>query len=352
MSGKTARAKLHDLIDQGAHNWSDPEYKPLLSPARTAAWKFCVRNYGFRYTKRLGAPGTEYPPVPLIQGALWHAMAAAEDQGYHIPTALAEAAVDIRNGPTYRIEWSPTIDYLVQEMQGKWLRDYRAATRLDPMHHDIISVEKTYVAEWDKFIMLTIPDKVIRVLSDSSIWIVERKSTSRDDSGWHNKWPGNPQTTAEVVVVEKALGEPVAGVYIEPVVVTRKRNQTWDFPYPQPINNFTIYPWRAIDKTPIIRQAWLDYVNDVVDDMRSRDGNPDRLWAPNLVNCELCDYQPYCNGRKQLHDPLDGLIPLSEDRIGKLLSRERIAAGLSPTLLSRLAAQGALALKDIPDPAK
>ena len=195
-------------------------------------------------------------------------------------------------------------------------------------------LEQPLEVEFPTFVLHTSPDKVIRHRETEEIWVVERKTTSRDDSNWLNKWTLNPQTTAEIVALEKTLDKPVSGVYIEPVVVTRKQSTKWNEPYPQPIHNFTHYPWRAVSKSPFLKGEWIRYAEGLVQEMRWRDLH-DLSWEPNYNNCPDCRMVHYCTGRKDPTDPQDGLVPLEDDYVIEATKRSRFADGIFPPTVSQ-----------------
>ena len=321
---------LHHVLDLYEHHWQAPGYKPHLNSSRLATFKTCPRLYRWTAVKRLDALRA-FLTVPIIQGSLYHAMTAAYDAKQLTYPALQEAANKIRNAATYGVGFSETLKYLVDELQYHWLpkyedflTDYGITTT-----YETLMLEQPLEVEFPTFVLHTIPDKVVRHRETGEIWVVERKTTSRDDSNWSNKWTLNPQTTAEIIAVEKTLDKPVAGVYIEPVVVTRKNSTKWDDPYPQPIHNFTHHPWRAVSKSPFLKGEWIRYAEGLVAEMKWRDIN-NLAWEPNYNSCPDCRMAPYCSGKLDPEDPQVGLVPLDDDYVIDAIKRSRFADGIFP----------------------
>jgi hypothetical protein len=329
------KAALHDLVDPGKWDWGNLEVIPYLNTSKMMLLKFCSRLYNWKITKRLGVP---YPPnVPMVQGTLYHAMAEAYDNGDPVLEVLHAAAEKIRLDPQYQVSFSDTLDYLVQEMYNKWLPKYK--NHVDRTYHEIgtksitrfenLMLEKELHVPCGKFVLSCVPDKVVLDHDDGSIWVVERKTTQRDDSSWLNKFALNAQTTAEVIAVEKTLDKPVAGVYLEQVVVTRKRGANWSSPLPQPIHSHTQYPWRPVPKSQHVKDEFIRFGEGIVSELRWR-YTQGREWDVNYANCERCEARDVCLGR--VH-PAEVFEALEEDYAAKA---QRLAHGISQKTTSQV----------------
>jgi hypothetical protein len=214
-------------------------------------------------------------------------------------------------------------------MYNKWYPRYQKFYRNDVApHYETIFCEKELHVPLGKFVLSCTPDKVIRDLDTGGIWVVERKTTGRDDSNWDRKWALNPQTTAEVVAVEKTLDKPVAGVYIEQVVVTRKRLATWPKNAPQPLHQHTQYPWRPVPKSQHVKDEFIRFGESVVAELRWR-YTTDRMWDTNYASCERCEAKDICLGRRH---PTEILEALDEDYCARA---QRLAHGISRKTVGR-----------------
>ena len=313
------------LFDSRPHRFSDPNYKPWLNPSRFASFEWCPRIYNWKYVKLLDAPSSGFTE-PMIQGSLYHTMAEAYDKGIDAWMALERKAAEMRTDGCYEVKWSVVIDYLQDEIYKKWFPLYKEFW--DPLteRYEIISLEKAYHAEFPSFHLITKPDKVVRDLETGLVWVVERKTTKRDDSQWANKWRMNMQTTAEVIAVEKNLDEIVAGVYLEPVVVTRRKSKTWSWNTPQPIANFTHYPWRPVPKPDFIRREWERWAEDKVAELKWR-YQTGREWEGHLLHCGDCRMNKYCSGLVKADDNKLGLVPISDDYVTEAQASHSKAGG-------------------------
>jgi hypothetical protein len=214
-------------------------------------------------------------------------------------------------------------------MYNKWYPKYHKFVHEIEPDWDILMLEKELHVPCGKFVLSCIPDKVVQNKYSGQIWIVERKTTARDDASWDRKWALDAQTTAEVIAVEKTLDKPVAGVYLEQVVVTRKRNSTWTSPLPQPIHNFTHYPWRPVPKSEHVKNELLRFGEGIDAEIRWR-YSTGREWDTNYASCERCEAKDVCLGR--VH-PAEVLEALDEDYVAKA---QRLAHGISRKTTSQV----------------
>ena len=316
-------AALHDLVDPGKWDWGNLDVIPYLNTSGMMLMKFCPRLYNWKVTKRLGAPQIMgMKAVPMIQGTLYHAMAEAHDNDVPVLGALQKAAQDIRTSPEYLVSFSDTLDYLVAEMHNKWLPKYQAFYKGFHGEYTTLMSEKELHVPLGKFVLSCIPDKVVQHDETGEIWVVERKTTMRDDASWDRKWALNAQTSAEVLAVQKTLDKPVTGVYIEQVVVTRKRSANWNEKHiPQPINSFTHYPWRPVPKSQHVLDEFVRFGEGIVEEIRWRN-KYGREWDTNYASCERCEAKDICLGRKS---PAEVLLALPENYSAKAM---RLAHGI------------------------
>lgn len=313
---------LHDLVDPGKWDWGNLEVIPYLNTSGMMLMKFCPRLYNWKITKRLGVAGWLGPKsVPMVQGTLYHAMSEAYDGYLPVLEQLHEAATKIRLSPEYSVAFDPILEHLVQEMYNKWLPKYKAFYQGFHEEYDILMTEKELHVPFEKFVLSCIPDKVVRHRESGEVWVVERKTTMRDDSSWDRKWALNAQTTAEVLAVERTLDKPVTGVYIEQVVVTRKRSTNWTAGIPQPINSFTHHPWRPVPKSQHVKDEFVRFGEGIVEEIRWRNKSG-REWDTNYANCERCEAKDVCLGRKP---PSEVFTALPENYSAKAM---RLAHGI------------------------
>jgi hypothetical protein len=328
-----SKVALHDLTDPGKWDWGNLDVIPYLNSSKMMLLKFCPRLYHWKITKRLGAPiYINQKVAPMVSGTLYHAMSEAVDLGLDPLRQIRAAAQKIRLDPQYTVDFSECLDCLVSEMYNRWLPKYKAfissqvetsfgASSLGDRYETLFTERELHVP-LGKFVLSCIPDKVVRDLETGEIWVVERKTTSRDDSMWVNKFALNAQTTAEVLAVEKTLDKPVAGVYLEQVVVTKKRAANWTKPYPQPIANFTHHPWRPVPKSQHVKDEFVRFGEGIVEEIRWRNTNG-REWDTNYASCERCEAKDVCLGRKH---PAEVFEALPEDYAAKAM---RLAHGIS-----------------------
>ena len=147
--------------------------------------------------------------------------------------------------------------------------------------------------------LFVIPDKVIEEPLNGvpTLWCVERKLTTGDNPNWLRRWTMDLQTTLQCLAVEQALDKPVAGVYLEQVVVTRKRKKEISW-LPQPIHQIVFWPPRAVFKSDIAKRDAVATVQGVWKEM---------IWRysvglqrePRTISCKDCHLTSVCSGNAQ-----------------------------------------------------
>lgn len=281
----------------------------ILSPSRIATLKFCPRKWAWRYVKSKAKPGTlkHY----MVFGSMHHATAAAIDlrqpvsddaaralgltprptNHYGIDTACNEIRID----PTYHITQSPLVDHIRGEVLKWAVPGYYKWVKQHASDWDVVSVEQEHIMKlWD-FSLKTIPDAVIR--DEQGLWVVERKTTERDDSTWAQKWALNFQTTAECLTVEDTLNEEVQGVILQQVIVTRKRSKTHiSGLIPQAIHDVRLMPPRHIAKGPFVKAEGKLYAKAAYNEINWRK-TQNHQWDPNYNSCGICELADICTGR-------------------------------------------------------
>jgi len=274
----------------------------------------------------------------MAMGTLYHAMAAAVDNGGDPAVAIAQVVHDYRVHPTYLVEDSPLLEQLANECNNKVQGGYNrmmtkgqysvteigetifdptgtfvdndgatAAARFklafsSPRAWRTLAVEEEFkmplpLGAHDGFVLKCIPDKVIRD-GEGHLWVVERKTTERDDRKWVGKWRLNAQTTAEALCVAHHYSEPVQGVLLEQVVITRQRSTKHIEHYvgePQPINKVMFHPHRPVPKSRFILEEGKAYYRGIAKEILWR-RRTNRQWDPNYNNCGVCDYNDICDG--------------------------------------------------------
>jgi len=282
-----------------------------LSPSSISSLKFCPRRWTIKYKLNLDRP--KRLDAKMLLGSMYHAGTAAIDRGTDViceSDAIIDEAHRTRLSPTYIAHDSPLVDQIKHEVISL-MPKYR--TFMKP--HGLVVTAVDHYEPWQTIhierelkvklyrdhVLVVIPDKVIRDLNTGELWVVERKTTSRDDAQWDRKWRLNFQTTAQVIAVEHELKAPVAGVLIEQVVITRKRSKSHDGPLPQPIHRVTFNPHRPVPKTPHLKAEAATYMESAVKELNWR-RTYHRGWDPNYNNCERCDMQDVCTGQQQLDD--------------------------------------------------
>lgn len=294
-----------------------------ISPSGAATLKFCPRKWAWRYVKGLERPGPIKAQMAL--GSMYHAMAAAVDNGQSASAAIMGVVADYRTSPIYLVQDSPLLDHLAIECDNRLLPGYQRMMHVGHYTEDAHTTDNDYPQRWQGlidgppswhtldlertftmavglgaqqgFILKVVPDKVIRD-GEGRLWVVERKTTERDDRQWVSKWRLNAQTTAEVLAVAEHYNEPVQGVLLEQVVITRQRSTKFVERFvgePQPLHRVMYHPHRPVPKSRFILEEGRAYFRGVVREIlwRRRTG---RQWEPNYNSCPTCDYNDICDG--------------------------------------------------------
>lgn len=270
-----------------------------LSPSGVATLEFCPRSYTWRYILLKGRPGPQ--DARRVLGSLYHAGAAAIDQVRPVEPALDGVLKSIRTSPTYLVADSPMLDKLRGDALAV-LSKYPAYVAKLPTTWKTLMIEEPLEVNFkEQFTLVCVPDKVVRDLGTGALWVIERKTTSRNDSGWLRQWRLNFQTTAEVLAVEAHFREPVAGVYIEQVVITRRRNKS--VVGLQALANVTYHTPKPVQKSDHIKAEGRAYLKAKVRELRWR-ARTDSMWVPRYGSCKGCDYEDICAGRVQANDVL------------------------------------------------
>jgi hypothetical protein len=153
---------------------------------------------------------------------------------------------------------------------------------------------------------MCIPDKIID--GPDGVWVVERKTTTRDDAGWLNQWRLNFQTTMEVLVAEAYYKTPIQGVLIEQTLVTRRRVKDWPKGLPQDILKLEIQPPKPVPKEPFVKEEGKRFITDTIAELSWRHQKAHQ-WAANYANCPRCPLSPICNGKATAENLLVPIEP-------------------------------------------
>lgn len=284
--------------------------KPTISPSQAMTLKFCPRLWTIRYIKGLGV--MERLDYKMLFGGMYHKVAEAIDKQQGPQAALDSYIEEAKLRPTYLSSDSLLLDHCKGEMIDRMIPGYlnflnNAESELGPL--TTLDVELPIEVNVGPCILKCIPDKVV---SDAggNLWVVERKTTSRDDSEWQRQWVLNHQTTCEAIAAELHYNRPIQGVLIEQVVVTRKRAKVWPhYPLPQPIHSATWHPWRPVPKSQHVKNDCIRFLEDIVLELSHRVNewllNSDIMAAaPNPANCHRCSLHGVCRGAIQPDDIL------------------------------------------------
>jgi hypothetical protein len=268
------------------------------SPSFLTTLKFCPRAHFIRY-------GRELEPIgrlddKMLWGRMYHRAVQDIDQGEDPVKGLEDEGQAIRLQPTYLSSDSLLIDRVQEEVVKEALPVYRKyVTGPVAALWRTVDVETEIYAIVDDLKVKCIPDKIVEY--DDELWVVERKTTSRDDKKWLRQWGLNFQTTLEVVVAEAHYERPVKGVWIEQVLVTRKRAKNRDpveelAGLPQRIHRIECSSPRPVDKTPFVKREAIEFVRGCVEELKWRH-RTGRENDPNYTNCQRCSLHDMCKGK-------------------------------------------------------
>jgi hypothetical protein len=287
-----------------------PFARRAISPSFVTAAKWCPRTHSWRYVKKVGIvrdPSEKKTRIGwynMLVGRMWHKTAQVVDAFGTVSTELAAEAALVRAEPTYLSADSGLVDRAVNECQTAVLPKYLNHLDQHCKSWRTIDLELPISAMFNDIPVKCIPDKVVEEYD--KLWVVERKTTQRDDQSWHRQWALNFQTTMEVMIAESHYQRPVEGVIIEQVKITRKRAKNWPEGQPQDISKVEVAAPRPVPKTPFIKAEAKQFLAAVMDELRWRH-KTGHQWDANYVNCPKCEMFGICSGRRQ---PEDALVPL------------------------------------------
>lgn len=210
--------------------------KPIFSPSALADFEKCLFRYKVFWEDLVELPGPIVPRMTL--GTFIHAMQAAYELGNDPDTALKSEVSKHKRMPGYNIKQFPVLQQLADEaklifhggsVQTSKKRvavesypHYRERLNIDGAPLETVAVEKTLIVDVGPLVIAPTVDLI--VATDEGAWVVEHKSTERDDSNWQARWTMDGQTTLQILAAEKAYPDfEFIGVLLLPILLGRQR---------------------------------------------------------------------------------------------------------------------------------
>lgn len=316
--------------------------KERINPSRLSTFERCQFLYYVKY--ELNKVPVTRLPAHMMLGTLFHAGSEAYDRKKWLdgdeawPAAIRRAVSDLRTSPAYDPRDSALIDQLKGEahlmMTGGSYMDFRGnETEVEWSHKggylewrtqvqrnrgwETVSLEKRYGIDLGRGIAAPKPDGVIR--ESGELWVIERKTTQQEGAEFEKRFRVDLQTTLEVMAVEAATGEKVAGVYLLPVKYTRKKSKLWDSDFPQPLHRVTFTEPRPVPKSQAVRSQMELGFDQMLEEIEEKRIN--KRWLQNHKSCMMgrwpCDLYDLCWGKASIADFIDR----PEDDVSEALVR-------------------------------
>lgn len=276
-----------------------------FSPSFFMKWLKCYRIHSWHYVENLRRPGRiDYK---MLFGRMWHAASHALDSFQPPSLYMDLEASAIRTSPIYLVEDSPLIDRAISEVHCKLVSKYHDYLMTEPVRSwETLEVESKLSMKIEGYPVQCIPDKVVQD-PDARLWVVERKTTSRDDQDWLDQWFLNFQTTMEVILAEHHFQRPVQGVYIEQITITRRRVKGLPKGVPQDISKVIFHPPRPVSKDNFIKAEAKRFVVETLKELAWRHAEG-LQWTANYSNCQstygACEMADVCAGLKKAEEVL------------------------------------------------
>jgi hypothetical protein len=283
-----------------------------FSPTFFMKWLKCPRLHSWHYVENLRRPGRlDYK---MLFGSMWHVASHALD-GFQSPKLYMDLeAQKIRSDPTYMVSDSPLIDRAIQEVGTKVIPKYHDYLTTEPVKSwETLAVEEKLSMKMNGLPVQCIPDKIIQD-PDCRLWVIERKTTSRDDQDWLAQWLLNFQTTMEVILAEAKYGRPFEGVYMEQITITRRRVKGLPKGVPQDISKVILHPPRPVAKSDFLKEEAKRFVKETLQEIcwRHQEGIQ---WTANYNSCQgpygPCEMVDVCAGKKTAEEVL---VPAGETK--------------------------------------
>lgn len=314
--------------------------KLIWNPSRQQTYAKCVLLYHRLFNLFLDTvsqPFDTQSGQPFL-GTLIHATQAAYEVGNDYKKAIEFECKEMRKQMGYHVKMAPAVDRLKEEAQqifeggvikdgnGKphkwpsypeWAKTLMGSTERERVEYEVVDVEKRLWVDVGPLVIAPKLDAVVRAFNvfgreEETWWVVEHKSTARDDPNWRWRWEMDGQTTCQIVAAEAHYNVDFEGVLVNQVVVTRRKVKEWNKPYPPPLNKVVRYPARWVSKHPETRTLYLNALEDLAADFQRRadSGN----WPATGMfdrECDFCRHRDICGGRK----PASALVPIPKDEL-------------------------------------
>lgn len=208
-----------------------PKSKPVVTPSYLTSYTACKLAFSTRYLKGLTAAAPL--SVPPTLGTLIHVGEAAVDTSDDPKQAIAARIAEYKHSPTYLVRDHALLKKLGDEAEWivlghTWPKGSAIGYAAWLTKHSLRPLEgwTERRARMDLGAVVVTP-RVDTVVQDDTggLWVLERKSTSRDDPSWKRKWALDGQTTMQLMAVRGIVGGDVRGILIEQILYGRARTE-------------------------------------------------------------------------------------------------------------------------------
>jgi hypothetical protein len=238
---------------------------------------------------------------------------------------------NIKGGPGYTAEKIPLVKQLSGEVTkvfngGAW-KDGKGKRTVSEGYPEWIEKQPWEVIDVEKRMAVDVGPVIIAPQSDQNIktygpkgqeryWVVDRKTTQRDDPYWKTRWILDMQTTLEMIAAEGYYGEEFMGVMVSQISYSRQQSKLHKGSLPQPIGKVIRHEPRWVSKnSPRLRVLVDNRLESLAREVEFHYEND--LWPSNGMetrHCDFCEFRKFCRGEM----PVENLKPRPLDDVGKL----------------------------------
>jgi hypothetical protein len=308
--------------------------KPVFSPSWLSDWSTCKLLFHLLHNLNVQVYGDLNNKMTF--GSMVHAMEEAWDTGED-PSGTLKAWVKkhIKGGPGYSATQIPLVKQLTKEVtkvfnggiwkdgRGKRTESESYPNWLERQKWSIQDVEKRTPADLGSVIIAPKSDQIVKTFNDRGEerwWVVDRKTTQRNDANWKVRWILDAQTTYEMLAAEVHYGQEFEGVMVSQISYSRQQRSNWTSSLPQEISKVTREDPRWITKnSPRLRALVENRLQSLGLEVAFHYEND--LWPASGMEtraCDFCEFRKFCRGEL----PFDKLKPRPLDEVA-LLNKKR-----------------------------
>ncbi len=317
--------------------------KPIVNPSRLSDFYFCKLLYNELHNKHVDF-SERLDPRPEL-GTLIHEGQAAIDLGAPWKPVVKKAVQKARNSIHYSISQAAMLDQLEREaiivIGGGHVTDGNKKRHKvipysewrEQQAYSTKAVEKRIWADVGPVIIAPKLDRVVTRRNTVSKliewWVIEDKSTGRDDKNWELRWKFDGQTTCQLLAAETHFKKDFEGVMVQKILITRQNSKSWDKKHlPQPLNKVERHPSRWVSKPPSIRALYMEFLEEFAAEFAWR--NERASWPATGFHtrfCDMCRFKPVCseakNARSLVSTPKDDIDKEYEKRAKRETARHK-----------------------------